>query len=90
MPRRRREPLTMSRRYFRRHIRRGPSMQFPMRLCMQSDYRSDAIRTQFGCSLATVNAALYTGRLQLGCRSEAIPPQLMRLGIRSEYRHKRI
>lgn len=62
----------------------------PYAACMQSDYRSDAVRTQFGCSLATVNAALYTGRLQLGCRSEAIPPQLMRLGMRSEYRHKRI
>lgn len=62
----------------------------PYAACMQSDYRSDAVRTQFGCSLATVNAALYTGRLQLGCCSEAVPPQSMRLGMRSEYRHERI
>lgn len=83
------EPATYSATYPTRAVKALPYAALHA-VRLQIGCNLDAVWMQFGCSLATVNAALYTGRLQLRCCSEAVPPQSMRLGMRSEYRHERI
>lgn len=44
----------------------------PYAACMQSDYRSDAVRTQFGCSSDAVSLRLMQLCIQAGYSSDAV------------------